>query len=117
MLRGQILETVNGYIHLAPEEGLFDLLGEEGLPLNLGQGNVLDPVPLGLDQDQLRVGGAGNGPEGRCHMLGLPPRQSRAPGADSNASGRAVHVGSVSPSSAPPGFSVGALSPSPASLF
>ena len=46
-LGGQVLQGVHGQVDAARELGVFELLGEEALALELGEGHVVDAVALG----------------------------------------------------------------------
>jgi hypothetical protein len=66
-LRLQVLQAVDGEVDSAIDQRLVDLLGEEALAADLGQGPVLDPVARGGDDVLLE------------HRAGAPQHRAEAP--------------------------------------
>jgi hypothetical protein len=78
-----VLHGMDGDVDAAVQQGLLDLLGEQGLAADLHQAAVLDLVAGGDDLDQhhlleRQVHGGGDGP---LHHPGLGQRQGAASGA------------------------------------
>ena len=71
-------------VHLARKERLFDLLDEQALAADLGQGDVLNLIPGGLDDDQFHPAGGVAPGNLRRHPAGLGQGQGAAPGADAD---------------------------------
>ena len=64
------------------EQGLFDLLDEEPLAADLGQGDIEDLVTTGLDDRQAHVAGGVHAADLVANPLGLPQGELAAAGAD-----------------------------------
>ncbi len=76
-----ILHAVDGEIDRSRDERLLDLLDEESLASDLGEGDGKDHVPRRLDDDEF--GGASGGlPKELGHMAGLPQGELRSTGSD-----------------------------------
>ncbi len=89
--RRHILEAVHRQVHLPRQERLFDLLDEQALAADLGQGDVLNLIPGGLDDHQLHPAGRMAPGNLRRYPAALGQGQGAAPGADFNLSGQ-VHL-------------------------
>ena len=93
---GDVLHRVDGDVDAAVQQGLLDLLGEQGLAADFQQATVLDAVAGGDDLDQrdqgfdLGVGHAQGAADGALHHAGLGQGQARTSGAD--AQERLSHV-------------------------
>ena len=86
--RRHILEAVHRQVNLSGQERRFDLLDEQALAADLGQGDVLNLIPGGLDDDQFHPAGGMASGNLRRHPAGLGQGQGAAPGADFNISGQ-----------------------------
>ena len=73
---------MHGQIGLALQQRLLQLLDEQPLAADLGQGHVEDAIALGLDGHQHNGLPGIQRPQARGHMLGLPERQGAAAGGD-----------------------------------
>ncbi len=72
---------MHGEVHLAPEQGLVDLLGEQAFAAKVAQRLVADAIARGGDDAELDVGlfEAMSGDQERSHMPSLPERKRTAP--------------------------------------
>jgi hypothetical protein len=83
-LRGHVLEAVHRQVNLPGQQGLLDLLDEQPLAPDLGQGHILEFVPGGLDDHQFGGQPGVEGLEAGLHPAGLGQGQGTAPGADAH---------------------------------
>ncbi|MNY10841.1 hypothetical protein D3C86_1438400 [compost metagenome] len=93
---GDVLHRVDGDVDAAVEQGLLDLLGEQGLAADFQQAAVLNAVAGGDDLDQgdqgfdVGLGHAERAADGALHHAGLGQRQPGAAGADAKKRGHEV---------------------------
>src|SRR5690606_4632202 len=75
-----VLEGVHRGIHPPVQDGPVELLREEPTVPDARQGNVLDPVPDRLEDNDLDPEARMGGFEPVLHVMGLPEREPAAPG-------------------------------------
>jgi hypothetical protein len=81
-LRRQVLETVNGGVGRAVENGTLDFLGEDADAAKLGKRPIANLVAGSLDFNDLNDTWTDQGPERIGHVVCLPQSQPAAAAAD-----------------------------------